>query len=122
MLSVASSPSASRPASRSRTKLHMKSLSFSRTPTRGEKLRHSGDMTRRTARPTQRTVREDLPDGWGNAYPKHAFERGDSQDAMHLAPLGHPFPSLPVRPGGSAAPAEATARVAGWARPQSQPH
>lgn len=86
----------------------MKSLSFSRTPTRGEKLRHSGDMTRRTARPTLRTVREDLPDGWGNAYPKHAFERGDSQEAMPLASLDHPILSLPVCPDCSAVYAETT--------------
>ena len=48
-------------------------------------------MTRRTARPTLRTVREDLPDGWGNAYPKHAIERGDPQEAMPLASLDHPI-------------------------------
>jgi len=47
-------------------------------------------MTRRTARPTLRTIREDLPDGWENAYPKHAIERGDLHEALPLTSLDHP--------------------------------
>lgn len=53
-------------------------------------------MTRRTARPTLRTVREDLPEGWGNPYPKQAIERGDLQAAMPLTSLDHPVLSKAV--------------------------
>src|SRR5699024_1565929 len=79
-------------------------------------------MTRRTARPTLRTVREDLPDGWGNAYPKHAIDRGDPQEAMPLASLDHLILSLPVCPDCSAVYAETTYRVSGCPRPETQSH
>jgi len=47
-------------------------------------------MMRRTARPTLRTLREDLKDGWGNAYPQRAVERGEANEALPLTSLDHP--------------------------------
>lgn len=50
-------------------------------------------MTRRTARPTLRVVREDLDDDheWGNLYPKRAVESDDPQRALPLTELDHPI-------------------------------
>lgn len=47
-------------------------------------------MTHRTARPTLRVVREDLSNGWGNAYPQGAVERGEPNEALPLTSLDHP--------------------------------
>jgi hypothetical protein len=48
-------------------------------------------MTRRTARPTLRVLRDDLDGDWGNRYALHAIERNRPIDALPLTSLDHPI-------------------------------